>query len=119
LKTITGTLEEVQERLENLNTKYAEGLPSWVEVIIEMDKTIPNIDGQLREFTAEMHLELLKIRTNRTHQSLSVQAEMEDLEEMNPLDVFRKKCESTGNPPEEMEELELTFRELVGSMEQD
>jgi exonuclease SbcD len=116
LKTITGPLEEVQERLENLHKKYADGLKSWVEVIVEMDKNIPNLDGQLREFTKEMHLDLLKIRTNRQHQSLALQTEMEDLEEMNPLEVFRKKCESAGNPPDEMEELEMTFRELTESM---
>lgn len=116
LKTITGSLEYVQERLEALNEKYADGLKSWVEVIVEMDKNIPNLDGQLREFTKEMNLELLKIRTNRQHQSLAMQTELEDLEEMQPLDVFRKKCESAGNPPEEMEELVLTFREIFETL---
>jgi exonuclease SbcD len=116
LKTITGSFENVQERLEALHTKYSDGLKSWVEVIVELEADIPNLDGQLREFTAKMHLELLKIRTNRQHKSLSIQTELEDLEEMNPLDVFRKKCESQEKPPENMEELEMTFRELLETM---
>lgn len=119
LKTITGSFENVQERLEALHSKYQDGLKSWVEVIVEMEEEIPNLDGQLRAFTANLHVELLKIRTNRQHRSLAIQTEIEDLEEMNPLDVFRKKCESQAKPPENMEELEMTFRELLETMNED
>ena len=113
LKTITGSLEYIQERLEALNSKYADGLKSWVEVIVDMDKNIPNLDGLLRDFTKDMHIELLKIRVNHLHRSLAVQTTMDNLEELTPLEVFRKKCASAGNLPDEMEELELTFRELI------
>ena len=116
LKTITGSLEEVQERLKTLASKYQDGLRSWVEVIIETEELIPNLDGILRAFTVEMHLDLLKIRTNKKHFALDAQIEELDLEELTPLEVFRKKCNSAGNAPETIDALEITFRELLEGM---
>ncbi len=116
LKTIEGSLTEVQERLEALNEKYKDELTPWVEVIVEMDAIIPNLSGLLYDFTRDMHLDLLKIRSKHQHNPLDAQVSDEQLEDLRPIDVFQKKCESAGRPPEDMEELVKTFRELEGWM---
>ncbi len=112
LKTIEGTLKYVQERLEKLHHDYRDGLPSWVEVIIDSDKLIPNLSSELQEFSKDLHLEILKTRHKTPHFSLSEQTSHEELDDLAPIDVFRKKCETTGQPPEQVEDLISTFREL-------
>jgi len=114
LKTVEGTLEEVKQRLRRFDERGERDLRPWVEVIIHTDELIPQLDVLLNEFTASMYLELLKIRLQRSaYRGLDDQVEEEtDLQDMEALDVFRKKCESYGSPPEEMDALEATFHEL-------
>ena len=112
LKTIEGSFEYVQERLEKLHHDYQDGLPAWVEVIVDSETLIPNLNGQLQDFAKDFNLEILKARHKTPRYSLSEQTVYQELDDLTPLDVFKKKCESTGRPPEEMEELVNTFREL-------
>ena len=112
LKTIEGSLEYVQQRLEKLHNDYKDGLPAWVEVIVDSDALIPNLNGLLQDYVENMNLEILKVRPKVSHYSLSEQGPYEELDDLRPLDVFRKKCESAGHLPQDMEQLEATFREL-------
>lgn len=112
LKTIEGSFEYVQERLEKLHADYPEGLPVWVEAIVESDSLIPNLSGLLQDFVQNMNLELLKVRLQRSHHSLDVQTGYEELDDLTPLEVFQKKLASAGRPPEDAKALEETFREL-------
>ncbi|MCB0618157.1 MAG: exonuclease SbcCD subunit D C-terminal domain-containing protein [Saprospiraceae bacterium] len=116
LKTIEGELPEVQDRLAKLGADYSEGLPPWVEVIVHSDAILPNLDEELHEFTAEMNLQLLKIKTNQAFLALDEQMEAVDLQELTPEEVFVKRCETAGRPPEQLEELVATFRELQSWM---
>jgi hypothetical protein len=61
----------------------------------------------------------LKIRTNRQLFSLDNQTEQLSLNDLDPVDVFKKKCESFGSPPDEMEELLATFNELENWMNEE
>ncbi|MFN7116144.1 MAG: exonuclease SbcCD subunit D C-terminal domain-containing protein [Saprospiraceae bacterium] len=119
LKTIEGTLEEAEESLQRFDSKGGRELTPWVELIIQTERVIPQLDVQLKEFTKEMNLELLKIKLLRDHYSLDNQIEEVDLSSLEITEVFRKKCESYGSPPEEMEELLATFTELQEWMNED
>lgn len=112
LKTIEGSFDYVKERLEKLNMDYADGLPAWVEIIVETETVIPNLNGQLIDFAAGMNLEILKVRTNSSNLSLEEQMGYEELDDLTPFEVFQKKLASAGKPPEDAKVLEETFREL-------
>jgi DNA repair protein SbcD/Mre11 len=112
LKSIEGTLAEVQERLEKLHHKYQDQLRPWVEVVVETDTVLPNLSGLLQDFTREMNLDLLRTRLLKSHFSLDAQTDYEELDDLSPLDVFRKKCESAGRAPDDVKKLEAAFREL-------
>ncbi|MFT7606910.1 MAG: exonuclease SbcD [Saprospiraceae bacterium] len=113
LLTINGDLESVQKKLDKINRNIKpDELKAWIEVIIDTEQLIPNLDGLLQEYIKDMNLELLKIRTNRQHFALDTQTKQLNLDELKPIEVFQKKCESFGSPPEEMKELLDTFREL-------
>ncbi len=112
LKSISGTFEYVQERLEKLHHDYQDGLTVWVEVIVESDSIIPNLNGILQEFVKDFNVEILKTRAKYNFQTLSEQLEHQELDELEPIDVFKKKCESGGRPAKDTEELLTTFKEL-------
>jgi exonuclease SbcD len=112
LKTIQGDLDTVRQRLRQFDEKGERQLAPWVEVIVDADEILPQLDNELRAFTADMQLEVLKIKINRRYQGLAEQVEEPDLETMDQLEVFQRKCESFGSTPEEMKELTETFREL-------
>ena len=112
LKTIQGDLDTVRKRLRQFDEKGERQLTPWVEVIVDTDEILPQLDTELRAFTEDMQLEVLKIKINRRYQGLAEQVEEPDLETMDQLEVFQRKCESFGSTPEEMKELTETFREL-------
>lgn len=115
LKTIQGTLDEVEEKLLAFASKEREELPAWVEVIVESPTFIPQLDNHLRAFVKELPLEILKIRLERQYRALDEQldAVVESLESLDVLDVFRKRAEKDQRTEEEWEELEATFKELL------
>ena len=118
LKSITGSLREVKERLRQFDQKGGRDLTPWIEVIVQTDQIIPRLDLELRDFTKDMHLQLLKIRIERMGALLHSQtAETVDLSDLEDVEsVFRKKCLSFGSAPEQMEDLLRTFRELRESV---
>ena len=112
LKTIQGNLDEVKQKLRKFAEKEGRGLPPWVEIIIETDQLLPRLDIELRTFVKDMDLDLLKIRVQRSYQALDQQIAEPDLENLETIDVFRKKCSSYGTAIEDIGELELVFKEL-------
>lgn len=116
LKTIEGNLQEIEESLLRFNNKGGRELTPWVEIIVHTDRVIPQLDIQLKDFTKDMNLELLKIRLNRDHFALDMQTEAILLSSLDEIEVFTKKCESAGKAPEDLEELTTTFRELQNWM---
>lgn len=114
LKTIEGNIEEVKDALAAFQAKKREGLRPWVELVVHTDRMIPQLDLQLHAFAKDMPLDILKIKLYRQYQPLDAQLadEQADLSEMEVLEVFQRKCESYGAPPEELEELTKTFQEL-------
>lgn len=118
LKSIQGDLKKVEKSLERFAKKEDRLLSPWLEIIVETEQVIPQLDMYLKELTKDMDLEILKIRLLRINAKDTSQENMEDLHALEVMDVFRKKCSSYGNPPEEMEELERTFIELNSWMEE-
>ncbi|MCB0520913.1 MAG: exonuclease SbcCD subunit D C-terminal domain-containing protein [Lewinellaceae bacterium] len=116
LKSLEGSLPQVKQRLEKLHEKYRESLSPWAEVIVESDTVIPNLSGLMQDFVENLHVELLRTRLKSSHFSLDAQVVDVELEALDPLEVFQKRCESAGRPPNEMEELVATFKELEAWM---
>jgi exonuclease SbcD len=106
-----GDFETVKAQLEAYDDGQDAGPPAWAEVSLSIDQMRLRLDVELREIVKDKNLELLKIVINRPYQSLDIQVKA-DLEDLQPIDVFRERCRSEGKPPEEMKELEETFQIL-------
>ena len=119
LKTIAGSLQKVKEDLRRFANKDRRGLRPWVEVIVETEQVIPQLDQELKQFATDMELELLKVKLKRNYQPLDLQyLDTPDLSELDTLEVFKRKCQSYGSAPEEMEDLIQSFRELQDWMKE-
>ncbi len=118
LKTIEGTLQEIEAGLMRFDSKGGRELTPWVEIILHSDRVIPQLDMQLKDFTKDMNLELLKLRLHHSHFALDMQTEEISLKSLDEMEVFTKKCESAGKEPDDMQELVATFRELQEWMEE-
>lgn len=120
LKTISGTLEEIKASLSRFDAKQREGLTPWVELIVEGERLMPQLDVYFQDFTRDMHLDILKIRIARNKfapdSQLAEDHEL-DLGQLAVDDVFIKKCQAYGCPPEEIGALSKTFQELKEWME--
>lgn len=112
LKSFSGTLTEVLERMNAFSKKHQHELMPWVEVIIEDEAIPPDLDAMLREQTHHLHLEILKFRVQRSMTDTSIENFSVDLSTLDELEVFRKLCERNGIDLGAMQELEATFREL-------
>lgn len=118
LKTIQGDYETVKQKLLIFAKRHEAELKAWVEVIVESKKVIPNLSLELNELVADLNVELLKVRVARSSVSTSTPKIQEELSDLDALDVFRKKCAILGDLPDEMDDLEHTFKELQNWMQE-
>ncbi|HMQ47413.1 MAG TPA: exonuclease SbcCD subunit D C-terminal domain-containing protein [Saprospiraceae bacterium] len=118
LKNIQGSLQQVEESLLQFAQKERAGLTPWIDVLVQTDQLIPQLDQRLADLTADLPIQLLKIRLERRLALQEPTIAMPDLEELQEMEVFKMKCLAYGSPPEEMEELETTFRELQTWMQE-
>lgn len=117
LKTIEGDLETVKQRLEEFHDRHPDSLESWVEVIVHLDSPNPSIDEELRGFTSDFNMQILKIRIQLPESDASLNSTGQvSLEDLTPEEVFLRRCKSSGYSEEEFEPLVKTFRELLDWM---
>lgn len=114
LKTVQGTLSEVEERLQHFAAKGDRGLASWLEVLVEGNEVPPRLDLHIQELVEDMPLEVLKIRLlrERNHTRSSDEAPPE-LEDLAVEEVFSRRCVAAGLSEADQKTMEETFRELL------
>lgn len=116
LKTIEGSLEDVKERMLKLATDYAHQLEPWVDLLITDEEVPPNVRNDLHDFAKELHCEIFKIRTQRPHLGAEEVFGTEHLDDLDTLDVFRRKMNAENVATEHRTGLEQSFLELRDSL---
>ncbi len=116
LLKVAGSLEEVQDKLANL--QHEGKLDTLVEVEMrEPDystKKLAQLDELISNFKKE-HIEIIKYRAqfkNQQQQSSEVFGSRQNLEDLKPKEVFESLLENETYLPEEKQELLHTFDEL-------
>lgn len=118
LKGITGTLEEVQDSLARFVKKEREGLEPWIEVTVHLDRMVPELNTVLQDTLEQAGggASILKIQARYPQRQDLARQDTPDLDSLETEAVFKMKCEQYGSPPEQMDELLATFRELQSWM---
>ena len=80
------------------------------------EKSVPNLDLELREFVQDLNIDLLKIRTTFRSKHYAAKATEIDLTDLQPTDVFLQKCGAEGYNKEETQELLSSFKEFQSWM---
>jgi exonuclease SbcD len=119
LKSIKGNLKKIKEQLNKLDEQPQVALPPWVEIVVDSEIITPQVDLEIREFAKDMDLEILRVKIQRNQ--MSIEAGMEEnveLDDLDELDVFKKKCDRFGIPEAELLGYIDTFLELKDWMEE-
>lgn len=119
LKTVAGTLNEVEQKLKQFLAKRQlaeyEPLEPWLEIRVQTDKPIPGLADRIHQLIDGRPAEVLAIRLERTHaEAGGVETEVfPQLDELDPEQVFLKLISGhDGQLPENGEELIDSFRAL-------
>lgn len=119
LKTIRGDYDTVQRKILVFAERHQDELPPWVEVLVESETIIPNLSLELNRLVEGYPIELLKIRLlKKTVADTADEDHQAELEHLEAIDVFRKKCASMGTLPQQMAELEDSFQDLLNWMQE-
>ncbi|MBX2929660.1 MAG: exonuclease SbcCD subunit D C-terminal domain-containing protein [Saprospiraceae bacterium] len=112
LKTIQGSIEEVERALQKFAAKPDRDLTPWVEIIVDSEQFIPQLDARLHEFTKGMELDILKIRLNRPVAQADALQSVVDLHTLSPVEVFEQRCRHFAADETERADLMAAFAEL-------
>jgi len=105
-----GNFAEIKRQIDYCGS-YFYGRTAWAEVMLELDRNIPNLEQKIRKLFENKRIEVLKIIVNRNYQTVEQKIDI-SLDDMNPDEVFMQKCKNEGILPLEIEELKQTFKEL-------
>ena len=119
LKIVTGTLDYVKTRLQQLHDDYRDKLRPWVEVNVQSDTHLPSLDTQLRRYCENLHLELLKTRLQLPQTAAMDEFSQQDLQDLRYEDVFKQRLRSGNVTDTDAAELLGTFRELDNWMREE
>ena len=113
LQTIAGTLEEVIEKLNKIEPKERP-FKTWAKVEISVEEYQYEIQETIQTLCKAKELELLvlKIKTPFTN-TLEEKYYEVDLDDLQPKDIFKQKCENTKLSEEDTELMLDTFDELL------
>lgn len=96
-----------------------EALSPWAEVVLDLDGPEPHADAELRAAAAKRSLQLLKIVLNHSAGDTEQEPDILDLNEFQPLDVFRRLCRDKNLADEQVVQLEADFRLLQAFVEEE
>lgn len=115
-----GTLDKLLADLSDYN--YPPEKPKlWAEVVVELDKFMPDTDKKVREAVADKNIAILSVKNEHNYyrtQQLNEQLQQTDtLDDLNELTVFLKRCEGLKLSEEDTAALRNTFEELLAWMQ--
>ncbi|MEM8582779.1 MAG: exonuclease SbcCD subunit D C-terminal domain-containing protein [Bacteroidota bacterium] len=119
LKSVAGTLNEVEQKLKRFLAKRQlaehEPLEPWLEIRIQTDKPIPSLADRIQQLIDGRPADVLAIRLERTpvQEGGDKSEVLPQLDELDPEQVFVKLISGhDGQLPENGEELIDSFRAL-------
>jgi DNA repair protein SbcD/Mre11 len=112
LLTIRGTLAEAEAALLTAH-QPDDPLPAWIEIILTDTGGLAAPDQYLRDVAKPLHMDILKIRQERTRTGLDTAAYIAtDLASLSTDEVFDQCLEANNLSPDEATRMRAMFREL-------
>jgi len=113
-----GRPEELEKRI--LGWDYpVDCAEAWLEIQVELDSYRPNMMGEVYTWLEGKNADVLHVKTHYLRERVSLDKQVKErLEELNPIDVFEKRCASDqiDQDSEAYKELILSFKEILEEM---
>lgn len=120
MRTYKGDLDSVKEKLATLNHEVE--LDTWLKIEVETAHYSPDLLSDLEEIIQDKPAEII-ILNQRAIQNRSTDSEvyqnLQSLQDMEEIEVFRMCAQQKGQiESEQLGELESSFKELLGWMQE-
>lgn len=118
LLRIRGDVDKVAKRLMALED--FEGRPTtWLEVQVELETFEVDLEHRVRKLVTDKNAQVLITRTEYKNRLKGLDEQMGDvsLDDLKPMEVFLKRCDSRNVLGEQKKELMNTFNELLEWMD--
>lgn len=115
---VKGDIDKVTQRLMVLET--SDDKPTtWLEVQVELETFEVDLEHRVRKLVADKNATVLITRTEYKNRITGLDEEMGDvsLDDLKPMEVFLKRCDSRNVGEEQQKELVNTFNELLEWMD--
>lgn len=117
---LQGTLDTIKEKLLNLDT--AVELSTWLKIEVETETYSPDLEGDLREIIARKPAEIMTLNQKNIGERKELDElyrNLQSLQDLEEVEVFRMCAQQKGQiQTEQMSDLEASFTELLGWMQE-
>lgn len=111
LAQVRGDGETLEQQLQQL---VQAAVPTWVEVVYQGKELLPDLRDRIELLTEKSGIEVLRIQNKRIEQhALETNTMTESLDEMSPLEVFKRCLDSHQVPAAQRPELKAAFLEII------
>lgn len=120
LVSLKGEEQEVEEELKGIiHDMQGKGgdMEAWVEILIQGTASRPDIYPYFSEMVQEAPVRILRVSYAHSYKSVDALSTEYELDDLRPLDIFKKRCEAAMMAEKESQEMEEAFRELLSWME--
>ncbi len=119
LVSLVGEEIEIEQQLQKIAEDIQESkiqLEAWIEILIQSEKTRPDIYHYYNDLVKDLPIKILKV--NYTHSYLAIDGLESDLEldHLEPIDIFKKRCEAAGFDSKQTQKSIKDFKELMDWM---
>jgi len=112
LLRIKGNLQDIQAKCDNVSPLIFNDLAPWLEIDIQEEKPLPEMIESIRSAFEQQGINVLKIICKPSN-SQQVDFQEQKLDEINPVDVFIKRCEADGIIGDDYQYLIDLFKDLM------
>lgn len=117
LERISGTLENIQQRIEQLKQANSR---AWLEIEYTGTAVIGDLRNQVEQAAAESDMEIRRIRNRQVMQRVLSRIHVhETLDDLNEQDVFQRCLDAADVPVEERPDLIRSYQEIVRSLQEE
>ncbi|WP_174875354.1 exonuclease subunit SbcD [Vogesella oryzae] len=120
LQSVKGDLTTLAAAITAAAASGTPAQPVWLEVLVQGDDYLSDLQARINSLTAELPVEVLRIRRERGTATASLQAEArETLDELTPFEVFDKRLQQEALDDTLAAQLQARYRAVVASLLED
>jgi DNA repair protein SbcD/Mre11 len=113
LLQLRGDAEQIRESLGELRFS---GKPAWVEIIMTDPHAGPSIRDEFHQMVEGSVIDVLKVRNEGSSSTTIPRVSDENLEDLNPVEVFRRCLDAGDVAQEHREDLMIAYQEILADL---